>query len=121
MFFMWGVLTQLNDILVPHLKAIFGLSYAQVMLIQFSFFSGYFVFAIPSGKLLERIGYKRTMIIGLAAMGLGRCFLSPQPVSPLFLFFWPLSLWSRLGSRFCKSPRIPTSLHWAHRRPLPAG
>ena len=47
LFFMWGFLTALNDILVPHLKSIFDLTYAEVMLIQFSFFSAYFVFAIP--------------------------------------------------------------------------
>jgi MFS transporter, FHS family, L-fucose permease len=47
LFFMWGFLTSLNDILVPHLKAIFDLRYVEVMLIQFSFFSAYFVFAFP--------------------------------------------------------------------------
>jgi FHS family L-fucose permease-like MFS transporter len=50
LFFMWGFLTALNDILVPHLKSIFDLTYAEVMLIQFSFFSAYFVFAIPFGQ-----------------------------------------------------------------------
>src|SRR6266567_6093982 len=71
LFFMWGFLTVLNDILVPHLKAIFDLNYAEVMLIQFSFFSSYFVFALPSGKLIEWIGYKRTMVTGLFVMGVG--------------------------------------------------
>jgi FHS family L-fucose permease-like MFS transporter len=54
LFFMWGFLTALNDILVPHLKSIFDLTYAEVMLIQFSFFSAYFIFAIPfrqSGRM----------------------------------------------------------------------
>src|SRR5690242_11206972 len=60
LFFMWGFLTALNDILVPHLKNIFDLTYAEVMLIQFSFFSAYFFFSIPSGKLIEWIGYKRS-------------------------------------------------------------
>ena len=53
LFFMWGFLTCLNDILIPHLKAIFELNYAQAMLVQFCFFSSYFVFALPSGKLVE--------------------------------------------------------------------
>ena len=53
LFFMWGFLTCLNDILVPHLKSIFDLNYAKVMLIQFSFFSAYFFFSIPSGKIIE--------------------------------------------------------------------
>ncbi|HET7258810.1 MAG TPA: hypothetical protein VFI75_03755, partial [Candidatus Acidoferrum sp.] len=53
LFFMWGFVTVLNDILVPHLKAIFDLSYAKVMLIQFAFFSAYFIFSIPSAKLID--------------------------------------------------------------------
>ena len=59
LFFMWGFLTCLNDILVPHLKSIFDLSYFQVMLIQFAFFSAYFIFSIPSAKIIDWIGYKR--------------------------------------------------------------
>ena len=68
---MWGFLTCLNDILVPHLKSIFDLNYAEVMLIQFCFFSAYFVFSIPSGKIIERIGYQKMMVAGLLTMGLG--------------------------------------------------
>ena len=73
LFFMWGFLTALNDILVPHLKSIFDLSYAQVMLIQFSFFSAYFVFAIPSGKIVEWIGYKRSMKTSPSLWAAWRC------------------------------------------------
>src|SRR5947209_3764662 len=65
LFFMWGGITSLNDILVPHLKSIFDLSYAKVMMVQFAFFSGYFIFSMPSGKLIEWIGYKRAMVAGL--------------------------------------------------------
>ena len=88
LFFMWGFLTALNDILVPHLKSIFDLSYAEVMLIQFSFFSAYFVFAIPSGKVVEWIGYKRTIVLGLITMGAGALLFIPAasvPSFPLFL------------------------------------
>jgi FHS family L-fucose permease-like MFS transporter len=88
LFFMWGFLTALNDILVPHLKSVFDLSYAEVMLIQFSFFSAYFVFAIPSGKLVEAIGYKRTIVAGLFTMGAGALLFIPAasvPSFPLFL------------------------------------
>ena len=53
LFFMWGFLTCLNDILIPHLKGIFDLNYAQAMLVQFCFFSSYFIFALPAGKLVE--------------------------------------------------------------------
>jgi MFS transporter, FHS family, L-fucose permease len=76
LFFMWGFITVLNDILVPHLKSIFDLSYTQVMLVQFSFFSAYFVFSMPAGKLVEWLGYKQTMVIGLCTMAVG-AFLFP--------------------------------------------
>src|SRR5207253_1959293 len=88
LFFMWGFLTALNDILVPHLKNIFDLTYAEVMLVQFSFFSAYFFFSIPSGKLIEWIGYKRSMVAGLFTMGLGALLFVPAasvPSFPLFL------------------------------------
>src|SRR5271168_2837663 len=65
LFFMWGFLTCLNDILVPHLKPIFDLSYAKIMFIQFAFFSAYFLFSVPMGKIVEWIGYKWTMVAGL--------------------------------------------------------
>lgn len=88
LFFMWGFLTSLNDILVPHLKSIFELNYAEVMLVQFCFFSAYFVFSIPSGKIIERIGYQRMMVAGLLTMGLGALLFIPAasvPSFPLFL------------------------------------
>jgi len=88
LFFMWGFLTCLNDVLIPHLKATFDLTYAEAMLIQFSFFFAYFVFALPSGKVIERFGYKKTMVGGLFAMGLGALLFIPaatQPSFPLFL------------------------------------
>ena len=77
LFFMWGFLTCLNDILVPHLKSIFDLNYAKVMLIQFSFFSAYFFFSIPSGKIIESIGYKKTMVVGLFTMAIGALLFIP--------------------------------------------
>jgi len=88
LFFMWGFLTCLNDILVPHLKSIFDLSYFQVMLIQFAFFSAYFIFSIPSAKIIDWIGYKKTMVLGLLTMGLGAFLFIPAaslPSYPLFL------------------------------------
>jgi FHS family L-fucose permease-like MFS transporter len=88
LFFMWGFLTCLNDILVPHLKLIFDLSYVKIMLIQFAFFSAYFVFSLPMGKLVETIGYKWTMVAGLFTMGIGALLFIPAasvPSYPLFL------------------------------------
>jgi FHS family L-fucose permease-like MFS transporter len=88
LFFMWGFLTCLNDILVPHLKAIFDLSYARAMLIQFAFFSAYFLFSVPWSKIVNTIGYKTTMVLGLLTMAVGAFLFIPAAsvVSyPLFL------------------------------------
>src|SRR5689334_597829 len=88
LFFMWGFLTCLNDILVPHLKAIFDLNYTRVMLIQFAFFGAYFIFSIPSAKIIDWIGYQRSMVAGLLTMGLGAFLFVPAasvPSYPLFL------------------------------------
>jgi MFS transporter, FHS family, L-fucose permease len=87
LFFMWGFLTSLNDILIPHLKSIFDLNYAQVMLVQFAFFSAYFVFSIPSGKIIEAFGYKKTMVGGLFAMGVGALLFVPAATAPSYPFF----------------------------------
>src|SRR5690242_14641016 len=87
LFFMWGFLTSLNDILVPHLKAIFDLSYAEVMLIQFAFFSAYFFFSVPSAKVIDWIGYKRSMVAGLLTMGLGAFLFIPAAAAPSFPLF----------------------------------
>src|SRR5215813_3354090 len=88
LFFMWGFLTCLNDILVPHLKSIFDLSYARVMLIQFAFFSAYFLFSVPWSKIVNAIGYQRTMVAGLLTMALGAFLFLPAAATvsyPLFL------------------------------------
>src|SRR5271169_5339440 len=87
LFFMWGFLTCLNDILIPHLKSIFDLTYAKAMLIQFSFFGAYFVFALPSGKLIEWIGYKKAMVSGLFTMGVGALLFVPAASAPSFQLF----------------------------------
>src|SRR5436190_21024918 len=70
-FFMWGFVTCLNDILVPHLKGIFELNYTQTMLIQFTFFSAYFLMAMPAAKVISWLGYQKSIIFGLAVMGVG--------------------------------------------------
>ncbi len=88
LFFMWGFLTVLNDILVPHFKALFDLTYMRVMLIQFTFFMAYFVLSLPAGKMVGAIGYQRSMVVGLLTMGVGALMFLPAAsmVSyPLFL------------------------------------
>ena len=88
LFFMWGFLTSLNDILVPHLKSIFELSYTRVMLVQFAFFSAYFLFSLPWSKIVNRIGYQRSMVVGLLTMAVGAFLFLPAASAvsyPLFL------------------------------------
>jgi FHS family L-fucose permease-like MFS transporter len=71
LFFMWGAITALNDILIPHLKAVYTLSYVQAMLVQFCFFGAYGLVSLPAGLLVRRIGYQRGVVLGLAVAALG--------------------------------------------------
>jgi MFS transporter, FHS family, L-fucose permease len=87
LFFMWGFLTTLNDTLIPHLRQIFDLNFTRAMLVQFSFFGSYFIFAIPSAKLIEAIGYKRTMVVGLGVMAGGVFLFVPAASIPSYGFF----------------------------------
>jgi FHS family L-fucose permease-like MFS transporter len=73
LFFMWGFITCLNDILIPHLKGIFDLSYSQAMLVQFCFFGAYFIVSVPAGKIVNKLGFQKGIVIGLVIAGLG-CF-----------------------------------------------
>jgi FHS family L-fucose permease-like MFS transporter len=75
LFFMWGFISVLQDILVPHLRAIFDLNYNQSMLVQFFWFGAYFVMSMPMAFLLQRIGYKRSLVTGLIMMALGALLL----------------------------------------------
>lgn len=70
-FFMWGFLTVLNDILIPHLKTVFELNYAQAMLVQFTFFGAYFLMSLPAGRLVALLGYKKGIVAGLAIAAVG--------------------------------------------------
>lgn len=88
-FFTWGGLTSLNDVLIPHLKAVFEMNYAQTMLIQFTFFSTYLVMSIPSGRLVAQLGYKPSIVAGLLIAAAGALAFYPAakvPSYPLFLF-----------------------------------
>jgi MFS transporter, FHS family, L-fucose permease len=87
LFFMWGFLTALNDTLIPHLKQIFDLDYTRSQLINLAFFGSYFIFAQPAAKLIEAIGYKRTMIVGLAVMACGVFLFLPAASVPSYTFF----------------------------------
>ena len=87
LFFMWGFLTSLNDILVPHLKSIFDLNYAQAMLVQFAFFSAYFLFSLPWAKFVNSIGYQKTMVVGLLTMAVGAFLFLPAASAASYALF----------------------------------
>ena len=74
LFFLWGFITVLVDSLVPRIRELFTLSYAQAILVQFAFFGAYFVLSVPASYILSKIGYKRGIILGLLTMALG-CLL----------------------------------------------
>ena len=78
LFFMWGFLTCLNDILIPYLKNMFDLSYTQAMLVQFCFFGAYFIVSIPAGNLVGKIGYQKGIITGLVIACIGCLLFYPS-------------------------------------------
>ncbi|QRY78168.1 sugar MFS transporter [Pseudomonas sp. PDNC002] len=87
LFFMWGLITSLNDILVPHLKAVFTLSYVEASLVQFCFFGAYFIMSFPSGRLVEKVGYKSGIIVGLATAGIGCLLFYPAASAQSYPYF----------------------------------
>lgn len=87
LFFIWGGLTSLNDILIPKLKGLFQLSYAEAMLTQFAFFMAYFIVSLPAGNLVARVGYLKGIVIGLSIMALGCLLFVPAAVSGIYATF----------------------------------
>ncbi len=87
LFFLWGFITVLVDSLVPRLREVFELSYFQAGLVQFAFFLAYFVFSIPAGVLLSKVGYKKGIIIGLSTMALGCLLFYPASSERIFGIF----------------------------------
>ncbi|MBU2881155.1 sugar MFS transporter [Psychrosphaera sp. B3R10] len=88
LFFMWGFITCLNDILIPHLKAVFDLNYMQSMLVQFCFFGAYFIVSLPAGNLVKKLGYQKGIVAGLVVAACGCLLFYPAASShsyPVFL------------------------------------
>ena len=86
LFFMWGLLTSLNDVLIPHLKAVYTLTYVQAMLVQFCFFGAYFLVSLPAGMLIRKIGYQRGAVAGLAVAASGCALFYPAAKGGYMLF-----------------------------------
>ena len=87
LFFTFGGITSLNDVIIPKLKALFTLSYAEAMLVQSAFFAAYFIISLPAAKIVKKFGYMRTAVIGLVTMTIGCLLFVPASASGLFGMF----------------------------------
>jgi len=87
LFFAFGGITSLNDVIIPKLKALFTLSYGEVMLVQSAFFAAYFIVSIPAASLVRRIGYMRSAVVGLMTMTAGCLLFIPASSHGLFGLF----------------------------------
>jgi len=77
LFFIWGAIVSLNDVLIPHLKSLFDMNYAETMLIQFCYFMAYFTMAVPASMVIHKIGYKKGIVLGLFVVGIGCLIFLP--------------------------------------------
>ena len=80
LFFLWGFITVLNDVLIPRLKGVFDLSFFEAMLVQFCFFGAYFIVSIPAGLLVKQFGYKKGILTGLIVASMGCMLFYPAVV-----------------------------------------
>ena len=87
LFFLWGFITVLVDSLVPRLKDVFEMSYAKTVLVQFAFFTAFFVFSLPAGFILSKIGYKKGIVLGLLTMATGCLLFYPAAAYRSFSIF----------------------------------
>ena len=87
LFFIFGGITSLNDVLIPKLKPLFSLNYFEVMLVQFAFFGAYFIVSMPGATLVKRFGYMRTASIGLLTMTAGCLLFIPAAAAARFGWF----------------------------------
>jgi FHS family L-fucose permease-like MFS transporter len=88
LFFMWGLITSLNDVLIPHLKAVYTLTYVQAMMVQFCFFGAYAIVSLPAGALIRRIGYQKGAVTGLLIAAVGCALFYPAASSGYGLFLF---------------------------------
>jgi FHS family L-fucose permease-like MFS transporter len=100
LFFVFGGITSLNDVIIPKLKELFTLSYAQAMLVQSAFFAAYFIVSLPASAIVRRIGYMRTAALGVATMAVGCLLFIPASASGTFAVF--------LGALFVLAAGITT-------------
>jgi len=87
LFFFFGGITSLNDVIIPKLKELFTLSYAEVMTVQSAFFGAYFIISLPAAAVVRRIGYMRSTVVGLVLMMIGCLLFIPASSSAVFQMF----------------------------------
>ena len=87
LFFAFGGITSLNDVIIPKLKGLFTLTYGEVMLVQSAFFAAYFIISLPAAELVRRIGYMRSAVAGLLTMTVGCLLFIPASSYGLFGLF----------------------------------
>ena len=87
LFFIFGGITSLNDVIIPKLKDLFTLNYTQAMLVQSAFFAAYFIVSLPGAAIVKRFGYMRTAVVGLLTMTVGCLLFIPAAASSKFVTF----------------------------------
>ena len=87
LFFLWGFITVLVDSLIPRLKDVFEMSYAKTVLVQFAFFTAFFVVSVPAGAILSKIGYRKGIVLGLVVMAIGCLLFYPAAEYRNFTIF----------------------------------
>ncbi|MFB8830744.1 MFS transporter [Azotobacter sp. CWF10] len=120
LFFIFGGLTSLNDVLVPKLKDLFSLSYTEAMLVQSAFFFAYFVASIPAGLLISRIGYMKAAVVGLLTMAAGCLLFIPATLSTLFPAFLGALFILAVGVTTVQVVANPCCRCWGRARPRTA-
>src|SRR5438477_9095817 len=107
LFFLWAFGVNLNDILIPHLKNVFGLSDFQSSFIQVAFFGGYFLAAFPAGWAMEKIGYKKGILAGLFLCAFGAILFLPASASRIYGVFLLALFVMACGQRFLEVAANP--------------
>ncbi|MBN8430988.1 sugar MFS transporter [Microbulbifer salipaludis] len=87
LFFIWGFITGLNDILVPHLKNVFDLTYTMAVLVQFCFFAAYFIVSVPAGSVIKRVGFQLGLVVGLLVASAGCLIFIPAARLQIYEMF----------------------------------
>src|SRR5260370_17117451 len=109
LFFLWAIGVNLNDVLIPHLKKAFGLSDFQSSFIQVAFFGGYFLGALPAGRLMEKIGYRGGILAGLLICATGALLFIPASIIGAYGFLLFSLLVMSSGQSFLEAGSNPSA------------